>query len=86
MRLMPSYGRGVAGLEGDASHGFCPASVTVGGLPEEGWVFSISTLPGDHIVSVALAPAEKLKEKQACAPPLISTTRMLVLPLPSGTA
>jgi hypothetical protein len=69
MRLMSSYVRGVAGIEGDASHEFCPASMTVGGLPEEDWVFSISTLPGDHIVSVALAPAEELKVKPACAPP-----------------
>ena len=44
--------------------------MSLNGVEAREWVFSLSSLPGDHIVSVALAPCDGEPEAQEVSAPL----------------
>ena len=61
----------LSGTENHARAPFHKATITVNGIEEPQWAFSLSSLPGDHIVSIALAPDDRPEAKEVRGVPTV---------------
>eukprot|EP00892_Ulva_mutabilis_P008408 jgi/Ulvmu1/593/UM001_0601.1 len=78
-RIMGSTQRTAAAARSLSASPRVSAHVSIDGVPAPQWVFSITLLPGDHVVSTALAPAaesvDAIFRERAVRPPGRSAPR-----------